>query len=254
MSISIHLSREVDTAIEVKDYSSKNRSLFAIEVNDGDDQITFYLSREQLTTIAIQALDVVRNDDSPVVHFTTDEESTVSLSTFTDDSLAPVSAILPEVFVCDYCGAPVKSDDDLSGEGANEWWKHEDGYYMCSPGRPSTASGRSRMATVNGSRQVVHLTTDEESTVSLPTFTADSLAPVSAILPEVFLCDYCGAPVKSDDDLSGEGANEWWKHEDGWYMCSPGRPSTASGRSRIATVNGSRQVMVTRDGLNGSVA
>ena len=155
MSISIHLSREVDTAIEVKDYSSKNRSLFAIEVNDGDDQITFYLSREQLTTIAIQALDVVRNDDSPVVHFTTDEESTVSLSTFTDDSLAPVSAILPEVFVCDYCGAPVKSDDDLSGEGANEWWKHEHGWYACSPGRLSTASVRGRIATVNGSHQVM---------------------------------------------------------------------------------------------------
>lgn len=155
MSISIHLSREVDTAIEVKDYSSKNRSLFAIEVNDGDDQITFYLSREQLTTIATQALDVVRDDDSPVVHLTTDEESTVSLSEFTDGSLAPVSAIGPEVFLCDYCGAPVKSDDDLSGEWGNEWWKHEDGYYMCSPSRPSTASGRSRIATVNGSQQVV---------------------------------------------------------------------------------------------------
>ena len=155
MSISIHLSREVDTAIEVKDYSSKNRSLFAIEVNDGDDQITFYLSREQLTTIATQALDVVRDDDSPVVHFTTDEESTVSLPTFTADSLAPVSAILPEVFFCDYCGARVKSDNDLSGEGADEWWKHEDGYYECSPSRQSTAKGQWRIATVNGSHQVM---------------------------------------------------------------------------------------------------
>ena len=155
MSISIHLSREVDTAIEVKDYSSKNRSLFAIEVNEGDDQITFYLSREQLTTIATQALDVVRDDDSPVVHLTTDEESTVSLSEFTDDTITPVSAILTEVFFCDNCGARVKSDDDLSGEGANEWWKHEHGWYACSPGRLSTASVRGRIATVNGSHQVM---------------------------------------------------------------------------------------------------
>ena len=155
MSMSIHLSREVDTAIEVKDYSSKNRSLFAIEVNEGDGQITFYLSREQLTTIATQALYVVRDDDSPVVHLTTDEEPTVSLPTFTADSLAPVSAIGPEVFFCDYCGARVKSDDDLSGEGANEWWKHESGWYKCSPGRLSTTSVLGSIATVNGSHQVM---------------------------------------------------------------------------------------------------